>query len=172
MINTFPLISIIVPVYNVEKFIDCCINSIISQTYENFELILVDDGSPDNCPVICDTWGKKDTRIKVFHKSNGGLSDARNFGIKYAKGDYITFIDSDDFVSSFYLETLYNLIVNNNADISCAKHINFIDKSKVLEDNKTSENVLVVDYHTACKEILLLKKYQQWLGENYTQKKL
>ena len=87
------LISIIVPVYKVEPYLDRCIQSIVNQTYKNLEIILVDDGSPDNCPVMCDTWAKRDTRIKVIHKKNGGLADARNMGLEVAKGTY--FVCSD-----------------------------------------------------------------------------
>ena len=89
-------VSIIVPVYNVEKYLDKCIESIVNQTYRNIEIILVDDGSPDKCPEICNEWAKKDDRIKVIHKENGGLSSARNAALEIAQGDYITFVDSDD----------------------------------------------------------------------------
>ena len=92
------LISIIVPVYKVEKYIDRCVESIINQTYKNIEIILVDDGSPDNCPKICDEWAKKDKRIRVIHKENRGVSSARNVGIDVAKGKYIGFVDSDDYI--------------------------------------------------------------------------
>ena len=116
------LISVVVPVYNVEKYIDKCINSIINQTYKNLEIILVDDGSPDNCGNICDEYAKKDNRIIVIHKENGGLSDARNTGIEVSKGKYITFIDSDDYISDNYVSFLYNLIIEYKADISIGKH--------------------------------------------------
>lgn len=99
-----PDISIIVPVYNVEKYLKRCVDSILAQTYKNFELILVDDGSPDDCPAMCDEFEKQDSRIVVIHKKNGGVSSARNLGMKKAEGKYITFIDSDDFVSDTYLE--------------------------------------------------------------------
>ena len=91
-------ISIIIPVYNVEKYIDKCIDSIVNQTYQNLEIILVDDGSPDNCPKMCDEWAKKDDRIKVIHKANGGVSSARNVGIEQAQVEYICFVDSDDYI--------------------------------------------------------------------------
>ena len=90
-------ISFILPVYKVEKYLDECVESIVSQTYRDIEVVLVDDGSPDNCPVLCDQWAKKDQRIKVVHKPNGGLSDARNAGLDNATGDYVIFVDSDDF---------------------------------------------------------------------------
>ena len=96
MNNYNPLLSVIVPVYKVEKFVERCLNSIIAQTFTNWECIIVDDGSPDNCGKICDEYAQRDTRIKVIHQQNGGLSIARNEGIKLAKGKYLTFIDSDD----------------------------------------------------------------------------
>ena len=113
-----PLISVIVPVFKVEMFIDRCLRSILSQNYENFELVLVDDGSPDLSGQICDEYAKNDSRIHVIHKNNGGLSDARNVGTKFCHGDYITFIDSDDWVAPNYLSELYRLISDNEADIS------------------------------------------------------
>ncbi len=118
LIDEKPLISIIVPVYKVEMYLDRCIESIVKQTYANIEIILVDDGSPDNCGAICDKYAKKNKKIKVIHKMNGGLSDARNTGVAISKGKYITFIDSDDAVSDNYIEYLYNLCINNDADIS------------------------------------------------------
>ncbi len=112
------IISVIVPIYNVEKYLNRCIDSIINQTYKNLEIILVDDGSPDNCPKICDEYAKKDDRIKVIHKENGGLSDARNKGIKIASGEYIGFVDSDDYIDEKMYEYLLKLIKDNNAEIS------------------------------------------------------
>lgn len=100
------IVSIIVPVYNVEKYLDRCVESIVNQTYKNLEIILVDDGSPDNCSAMCDEWAKKDNRIKVIHKENGGVSSARNIAIKNATGDLIEFVDSDDFIDKNYTETL------------------------------------------------------------------
>lgn len=100
------MISIIIPIYKVEEFLDKCVSSIVNQTYKNLEIILVDDGSPDNCPAMCDRWAEKDARIKVIHKENGGLSSARNAGIKAAKGDYIGFIDSDDWAEKDMYERL------------------------------------------------------------------
>ena len=113
-----PLISIIIPVYKIEKFIDKCIKSIISQTYRNLEIILVDDGSPDKCPGICDKYAKIDNRIKVIHKPNGGLSDARNAGIDICKGDYIGFVDGDDYISENMYEHLLDHCIKCNADMS------------------------------------------------------
>ena len=112
-----PIISVIVPIYKVEKYIEKCINSIINQTYKNLEIILVDDGSPDNCPKICDEFAKKDKRIRVIHKENGGLSDARNAGLDIMTGDFVCFIDSDDWVESTYVEDMLTAQQNTDADI-------------------------------------------------------
>lgn len=112
-----PLVSVIVPVYNVQDYLAECINSIIRQNYTHFELLLVDDGSTDNSGMLCEQYRKKDNRIKVIHKKNGGLSDARNYGIDKALGEYLTFIDSDDYVSEIYLNALVNTAIHNNADI-------------------------------------------------------
>lgn len=104
--NKEPLISVIVPIYNVEQYLERCVNSITSQTYKNLEIILVDDGSPDNCPAICDNLAKLDNRIKVFHKSNGGLMAAWIDGVKISNGEFISFVDSDDWVENNYIEHL------------------------------------------------------------------
>ncbi len=113
------MISVIVPVYKVEKYLDRCVDSIVGQTYKNLEIILVDDGSPDSCPSMCDEWAKKDSRIKVIHKQNGGPSDARNAGMKVANGEYIGFVDSDDYISSDMYERLLDSIEKTDSDISC-----------------------------------------------------
>ena len=113
-----PKISVIVPVFKVEKYLDRCIRSVLAQTFRNFELILVDDGSPDRCPKMCDEWAKNDSRIRVIHQSNQGLSAARNAGIRAAVGEYISFIDSDDWVSATMLSDLYRLLIKYDADIS------------------------------------------------------
>lgn len=116
-----PKISIIVPVYKVEKYLERCIKSILMQSYQNYELILVDDGSPDNCGNICDEFSKIDTRIKVIHKKNGGLSSARNAGLEIAKGDYIGFVDSDDWITSDMFEHLVELVETYRCEIaSCS----------------------------------------------------
>ena len=112
------LISVIVPVYKVEKYLDRCVQSIVDQTYRNLEIILVDDGSPDNCGSLCDAWAAKDSRIKVIHKENGGLSDARNAGMAIATGEYIAFVDSDDWIHPDYTQRLYESIERHGAQIS------------------------------------------------------
>ena len=104
-----PLISVIVPVYNVEKYLPQCLDSIKNQTYTNLEIILVDDGSTDSSESICEDYAKSDSRIKLYHKENGGLSDARNYGIERASGQYFTFIDSDDYITKDYVSYLLEL---------------------------------------------------------------
>lgn len=118
MSTDYPLISVIVPVYQVEPYLNKCIESLVCQTYPNFQILLIDDGSPDRCPELCDAWAKKDLRILTFHKKNGGLSDARNYGLDHASGSYVTFVDSDDYVAPEYLETLYRTLIENQVDVS------------------------------------------------------
>lgn len=112
-----PKVSVIVPIYNVEQYLNKCINSLVNQTLQDIEIILVNDGSPDNCPLMCDEWARKDERIKVIHKQNEGLGMACNSGLDVAMGEYIAFCDSDDFVDKEMYETLYNAAVENNADV-------------------------------------------------------
>ena len=112
------MVSIIIPVYNVEKYLDKCVASVVNQTYTNLEIILVDDGSPDNCPAMCDQWQVKDNRIKVVHQQNGGLSHARNEGLKLATGEFIGFVDSDDWIEPNMYELLLSALQETNADIA------------------------------------------------------
>lgn len=112
-----PKISVIVPVYNVEKYLQRCVNSLISQTYSNIEIILVDDGSPDGSPAICDEYAQTESRIKVVHKKNGGLSSARNAGIEIASGDYLTFVDSDDWIARDTIQYSFDKIKEYSADV-------------------------------------------------------
>ena len=123
-----PLVSIIVPVYMVSNYLDRCIKSLVNQRFSNIEIILVDDGSPDNCAIICDEWTKKDTRITVIHKQNGGLSDARNYGMRLASGEFISFIDSDDYVSDDFIEILLSTALEHNSDIVECGYINFFER--------------------------------------------
>ncbi len=113
-----PLISVIVPVYKVEKYLDKCVSSIVNQTYENLEILLVDDGSPDCCGAMCDAWAEKDARIKVIHKENGGLSDARNAGLAVAKGELISFVDSDDWIEPDFISILVDVLKKTDSDIA------------------------------------------------------
>ena len=143
-----PLISIIVPVYNVKPYLNQCIDSIIKQTYDNLEIIIVNDGSDDGSDKICDEYKKKDKRIVVYHKQNGGLSDARNFALDKCNGEYITFIDSDDYVEKDYIEYLFYLIGSANAEISITEIKKFIDGQsceKSIGYDKTCEKVLTAE---------------------------
>lgn len=111
------LVTVIVPVYNTEKYLDRCVESIVSQTYRNLEIILIDDGSTDSCPQMCDRWAEKDPRVRVFHKQNEGQGIARNMGIKHANGEYVYFIDSDDYIAQDTIEKAYDLAIKENAEI-------------------------------------------------------
>ncbi len=129
------LITIIVPVYMVERYLDRCVNSIVNQTYKNLEIILVDDGSKDQCPELCDSWAKKDERIRVIHRKNGGLSAARNSGIEEAKGEYLAFIDSDDFVSTEFIEALYQACQQTQSQIAQCRY-EYVDGDTMTKDKQ------------------------------------
>ena len=123
-----PLISVIIPIYKVEQYINECVDSVVRQTYTNIEIILVDDGSPDKCPQMCDDWSKKDGRIKVLHKENGGLSSARNAGLRVASGEYISFVDSDDFIAATAIESLYNgICMDEDVAVSSGRIYRLLD---------------------------------------------
>ena len=122
-----PIISVIIPVYNVEKYLPKCIDSVISQTYKNLEIVLVDDGSSDKCSDICDQYAKHDKRIKVIHKKNEGVNEARITGFRESKGQYITFIDSDDYVSPLYVQTLYEPIRDLHVAMTCVQRVFIIN---------------------------------------------
>lgn len=129
-------ISIIVPIFNVEGYLAKCIESLLNQTYKNLEIILVNDGSPDRCGEICDNFAARDNRIKVIHKQNGGLSDARNMGVENAKGEYISFIDSDDYIHPEYYEFLAYLLKKYDADISQCDYELVYEESLILKDKR------------------------------------
>lgn len=147
------LITVIVPVYNVEVYLDKCLESVVNQTYKNLEIILVDDGSSDKSPVICDSWSEKDSRIKVIHKANGGVSTARNAALNIANSDYITFVDSDDFLEPDSIETLLDLLFKNNADISVGNY--FFDYIDGRETVKLKSKSMVIDKKDILKDYLL-----------------
>lgn len=132
-----PLISVIVPVYKVEKYLQRCIDSILRQTYENLEIILVDDGSPDDCPRICDDNAKKDGRIRVIHKQNGGLSDARNAGLEVFQGEYLMFVDSDDVLPLYSVDMLYTLAKKYDAQLVIGAH------TRIYNDEIPQENFIL-----------------------------
>ena len=128
------LFSVIVPIYNIEKYLKRCIDSVISQSFTDYELILVDDGSPDNCPRICDEYAENDSRIKVIHKPNGGLVSARQAGISVATGDYVFHLDGDDAILPDALESAYEIIKDTGADMVCFSH-------KICKDGEITETV-------------------------------
>lgn len=151
------LISVIIPIYKVEKYLKKCINSVLNQTYSNLEIILVDDGSPDNCRKICDNYKKKDKRIKVIHKKNGGLSDARNKGIAIAQGKYISFIDSDDYIEKNMIELLYNNLKKENADISICNYYTFNEEQEKLEKESpdtAKQEIEIFNSQSALKKLM------------------
>ena len=143
-------ITVVLPVYNVVDYLEECIKSVLKQTYVNFELILVDDGSSDGSELICDKYKEMDCRIIVIHQKNGGLSAARNTGISYASGKFITFIDSDDYIAPEYIEKLYEAIIKYDADISMC------DFQKVPENSKLSERTIL--FGKMIKELVLNKE--------------
>ena len=136
-------VSVIIPVYKAEYFLDKCVNSIINQTYENLEIILVDDGSPDNSPKMCDEWAKKDKRIKVIHKENGGASSARNKGLEDCTGDYIYFCDSDDFIEINCIEKLVDKIKDNDVVIMGYNKVNGDKITAKVYNDKLSQNEFI-----------------------------
>lgn len=145
------LISIIVPVYNVEQYLRKCVNSIINQTYKNLEIILVDDGATDNSGKMCDELAKTDNRIKVYHKGNGGLSDARNYGVERATGEYIGFVDSDDYIDEEMYEKLYEAIKKEDVDVAeCNLKIIYPDRIELFTEK---------DYHKVCSKKEYLEEY-------------
>lgn len=145
--------SVIVPVYKVEPYLDKCIGSIVNQTYQNLEIILVDDGSPDRCPQICDQWAARDSRIKVIHKENGGLSDARNAGLDICTGAYVVFVDSDDYVDREYVSYLYELVTKNRADLAICAFRYEKDNGAQIDSVVSDGEIYVMDQCRALKEM-------------------
>ncbi len=136
-------ISVVVPVYKTEKTVEKCVKSILAQSFTDFELLLINDGSPDNCGTICENLAKEDNRIKYFYKENGGLSSARNFGLEKASGEYITFADSDDYIEPNTFEEMYNEIVSSKADVILCGY--YIESGKTVIENKHKKVILNAD---------------------------
>lgn len=147
------LISIIVPIYNVERYLRRCIDSIISQSYSNIEIILIDDGSPDECGKICDEYSKKDSRIKVIHKENEGVSSARNLGLEIISGKYLTFVDPDDYIEKEMIEKLYEWIKKYEADISICGVIDNDENYNILRKTK-GKDIILLDRENTFKEFM------------------
>lgn len=153
-----PLISVIVPIYGVESYLQQCVDSIINQTYTNLEIVLVDDGSPDNCGKICDEYATKDNRIKVIHKQNGGLSDARNAGLSKITGEYLLFVDSDDWMEYNGIEILYELACEHSADLVIGGVEKIDDETENIIWTTATEEPPFYQYYTkqeAMKDIFL-----------------
>lgn len=148
------LVSIVIPIYNVEKYIHKCIESVLGQTYKNLEIILVEDGSPDRCPSICDKYAQEDKRIKVVHKENGGLSDARNAGIEIAKGDFIAFIDGDDYIAPNMIEVLLKLSIAEQACITVCNYCRVFSNGKEIP-RKTKFSTKVMNNIEALEDLFM-----------------
>lgn len=133
------MISVIVPVYNVEKYLERCVKSIAAQTYKDLEILLIDDGSTDKSEEMCDDFQQTDSRIKAFHKQNGGLSDARNYGIEHSAGEFISFVDSDDYIDEKMLETLHRLITENDADLAVCSAMDVFEGKEVTQVKEIKE---------------------------------
>lgn len=138
-----PVISIIVPVYKVEAYLKACVDSLLCQTFSDIEILLVDDGSPDHCGSICDEYAEKDARVRVIHQKNGGLSRARNAGIERAQGEYLCFVDSDDYVAPEYCESLYALLRDNDCDLSVCGVCRFEDGTTPSWDSEDGQSIRV-----------------------------
>ena len=160
-----PKISVIVPVYKVEKYLDRCVESIVNQTYKNLEIILVDDGSPDNCPVICDAWAKKDERIQVIHKENGGLSSARNAALDISTGEYVCFVDSDDWIDSDMIEVLVRCVSEKKADVAMCGF--YMDYSGERESDHVSSGSRVIEGEGIFKAFILDEIRPEMCGKLY-----
>lgn len=148
------LVSVIVPIYNTEKYLNRCIESIVGQTYCNLEILLIDDGSTDNCPRICDTWAEKDCRIKVVHQTNAGQSSARNVGLDIARGEYILFVDSDDYISEDHINCLHDLVAMLNVDIAACELLCIDDEGQIFNAPYNDGEIEVLDTASALSELL------------------
>lgn len=159
------LISIIVPIYKIEDYIEKCARSILAQTYRNLEIILVNDESPDRCGEICDQLAKDDSRIKVLHKVNGGLSDARNAGIKIATGKYIAFIDGDDFIHTDYIQKLYDAVLEEDSDVAVCS-FSLVKGDQIVKDEIVSENKSRIMGHDLLERVLTDTGYKYVVAWN------
>lgn len=159
------MISVIVPIYNVEKYLKECIDSIIKQTYKDIEIILVDDGSPDRCSELCDNYALQDSRIKVVHKKNGGLSSARNAGIDIASGEWLVFIDSDDYIHSEMLTKMMEAQIATDASLVVCDFCSFSDSGKAVRRTSNNGEITVYSPYEAC-EAFFSRKGIGWNAWN------
>ena len=154
------MVSVIIPVYKVEKYLDRCVESVCNQTYKDIEIILVDDGGIDKCPQKCDEWRKKDQRIKVIHQKNMGLSEARNRGLESSCGEYVIYVDSDDYIENDMIEILMTLIVKYDADIAISTYR--LSQNEDFKSFRLSGNVMVENAERANKIIFENGLWQAW----------
>jgi glycosyltransferase involved in cell wall biosynthesis len=154
-----PTVSIIVPIYKVEKELSKCVESILKQTYQEIEVILVDDGSPDRCPQMCDEFAQQDKRIKVIHKCNGGLSDARNAGLDLARGEFISFIDSDDWVAENFIEQLVVNIQDTDSDIAICGYTMVNEAGEAFDYTTGGDDLEVIEHDEAIRELFAQQKF-------------
>jgi glycosyltransferase involved in cell wall biosynthesis len=168
------LVSVVVPVYNIKNYIEKCLESIISQSYENLEIVVVDDGSTDESGRLCDEFAKKDKRVKVFHKKNGGLSDARNFGIKKSQGEIVALVDGDDYVDADYIKAMYEVMVKDDSDIVVCGFDNIIPSSFVVSGEEATkkllveqENIEIVAWNKLYKKELFEKGIEYPVGDKH-----
>lgn len=166
------MISVIVPVFNVEAYLDRCVESIVGQSYRDLEIILVDDGSEDHSPQMCDAWAKKDERIQVIHQKNGGLSDARNAGVTRATGDYIVFVDSDDLIHPQMVELLYKALMLHHADVVECGFLKFSDYYNISTAPQTIVNLIELTPENALTELMLERRIHQIAWNKLYRKKL
>lgn len=164
------LISIIVPVYNFEDYIRRCVDSILCQTYSNIELILVDDGSQDQSCVICDEYKNRDSRVKVVHKKNGGTSEARNFGLELAEGEYIGFVDGDDYIDLDFYQVLYDLIIEYETDIAMVSYRQIYSNQSVVKTD--SGKISVMERKQAVCELLIDRDVQNYVWNKLYKREL
>ena len=159
-----PMISVIVPVYNVKKYVGKCLDSILKQKYENLDILVIDDGSTDGSSEICDRYAAKDKRVRVFRKKNGGLSDARNFGLRKAKGNIVAFIDGDDFVKEDYISAMYEVMAKNNAGVVICGYNDVIPAEKTMSGKDATvklltqhENIDIVAWNKLYKKFIFMQ---------------
>lgn len=145
-----PKVSVIIPVYNVEKYLNRCIGSIVNQTYTDLEIILVDDGSPDNCPQMCDEWALKDSRIKVIHKENSGAGLARNTGLENATGDYVTFVDSDDYIAPETVEKCVEVLLKNGSQLAMFGRVDVSYNGRQVKKPVKTDKILFENKEIVC----------------------
>lgn len=148
------MISVVIPVFNVEKYLRKCIDSVLNQSYKDYEIVLIDDGSTDDSGRICDEYAKNE-KIRVIHKENGGLADARNVGIDNSFGEYITFLDSDDYIKNDYLSTLYSIALETGSDVVISKFVNFYEKQEIIDNEMSNFKYNLISKEECYRKMLL-----------------